>query len=603
MEIRWIINDSVNKQTVKRLSEVLNIDESLAILLVQRGVTDFDSAKNFFRPSLSHLHNPFLMKDMDKAVDRIIKAIQLGEKILIYGDYDVDGTTAVALIYTYLKNFVNKKKIAFYIPDRYEEGYGISYKGIDYAVENGFNLVIVLDCGIKAVEKIEYANERHIDFIICDHHRPGDEIPKAVAVLDSKRPDCQYPYKELSGCGVGFKLITALSMRLKRPIDEVYELLDYVAVSVAADIVPITGENRVLAYYGLKLINKNPRPGIEAVLRHANVHRRDEDEHSQDMDEPQNVLDRELTISDLVFLIGPRINAAGRLEKASDSVRLLLATNKDHAEKLANSINELNVMRRKFDNEITEAALKMIDADEKLRNAKSTVIFNENWHKGVIGIVASRLTDSYYRPTIVLTRSNNLITGSARSIKDFDIYDAIDKCSDLLEHFGGHKYAAGLSLKPENLEAFSERFEKYVSEHIKDEELVPELNVDLEMDFKDITPKFVRILKQFAPFGPGNLAPIFLTRNVVDSGQSRAVGNYKHVKLSICQKQSSGIVFSGIAFQKGELMSRIHGKEPFSICYHIEENFWQGKASLQLNVKDIKFNENAAIYGKSCTKE
>ena len=574
METRWIIAKEVDKQLVKSLSESLGIDEILAVLLVQRGITNFEEAKNFFRPSLSQLHDPFLMKDMDKAVDRLQQAMNNGEKILIYGDYDVDGTTAVALIYTYLKNFVNKKKIEFYIPDRYEEGYGISYKGIDYAADNGFGLVIVLDCGIKAVEKIEYANQRGVDFIICDHHRPDEVIPNAVAVLDSKRPDCEYPYKELSGCGVGFKLITALSMRLGRPIEEVYELLDYVAVSIAADIVPITGENRVLAYFGLIQLNKNPRPGIAAVLRQA---------------EQKNVADKELTISDLVFLIGPRINAAGRLEKASDSVRLLLATKKDHAEKLAASINDLNSKRREFDNAITEEALSMIDADAKMRNAKSTVIFNENWHKGVIGIVASRLTDSYYRPTIVLTRSGNLITGSARSIKNFDIYDAIDSCSDILEHFGGHKYAAGLSLKPEHLQEFSERFEKYVSEHLEDDDLTPELNVDIEMDFSNITPKFVRILKQFAPFGPGNLSPVFLTKNVIDAGFSRAVGNRKHLKLSVMQQGNTDFVFSGIAFQKGELYERIHNKEPFTMCYYIEENFWQGKTTLQLNVKDIKF--------------
>ncbi|MCQ2317744.1 MAG: single-stranded-DNA-specific exonuclease RecJ [Bacteroidales bacterium] len=571
------------------MSDALGIDEILASLLVQRGITTFDEAKDFFRPSLSHLHDPFLMKDMDKAVDRLQLAMQNGEKILIYGDYDVDGTTAVALIYTYLKNLINKKKIEFYIPDRYEEGYGISYKGIDYAAENGFGLVIVLDCGIKAVEKIEYANEKGVDFIICDHHRPGDEIPNAVAVLDSKRVDCQYPYKELSGCGVGFKLVTALSMRLGRPIEEVYALMDYVAVSIAADIVPITGENRVLAYFGLKLLNRRPRPGIEAVLRHANIRRRDEVQNAEV--ESQNVLEREMTISDLVFLIGPRINAAGRLEKASDSVRLLIATNYEHAEKLASSINDLNAKRREFDNAITEEALAMIEADEKMRLAKSTVIFNENWHKGVIGIVASRLTDSYYRPTIVLTRSGNLITGSARSIKNFDIYDAIDDCSDLLEHFGGHKYAAGLSLKPENLPAFAERFEKYVSEHLENEELVPELNVDIRINFSDITPKFVRILKQFAPFGPGNLSPVFLSDNVVDTGYSRAVGNHKHLKLTVMQKDHPDDTFAGIAFQKGDLFDRIHEKEPFSMCYYVEENFWLGKTTLQLNVKDIKFPE------------
>ena len=590
MNTRWNINKSVDKQLVDSLSESLGIDKNLSTLLVQRGIKNFEEARDFFRPSLEHLHDPFMMKDMDKAVERVIKAINNGEKILIYGDYDVDGTTAVALIYTYLKNIVNKKKIEFYIPDRYDEGYGISYKGIDYARDNGFSLIIVLDCGIKAVEKIEYANEFNIDFIICDHHRPGDEIPNAVAVLDSKRSDCEYPYKELSGCGVGFKLITALSMTLNRSIDEVYELLDLVAVSIAADIVPITGENRVLAYYGLQQINKNPRPGIEAVLSHANVFRIDDDVQSN-KEQPHNVLNKEVTISDLVFMIGPRINAAGRLEKASDSVRLLIADRKEHAEKLAAGINNLNAKRRELDNEITKEALSMIERDTRLRDAKSTVLFNENWQKGVIGIVASRLTDSYYRPTIVLTRSNNLITGSARSIRSFDIYDAIDNCSDLLEHFGGHKYAAGLSLKPENLPEFMRRFEEYVSANIENEELVPELNVDLEINFSDITPKFVRVLKQFAPFGPGNMSPVFLTKNVVDAGTSRSVGDKKHLKLTIFQQNAPDNIFAGIAFQKGHIYNRVHSREPFDMCYCIEKNFWQGKTNLQLNVKDIKFPE------------
>jgi single-stranded-DNA-specific exonuclease RecJ len=534
METRWILNEDVDKQHVSTIMEALKIDENLATLLVQRGITNYDEAKIFFRPSLSYLHDPYLMKDMDKAVDRVQQAMDKGEKVLIYGDYDVDGTTAVAVVYSYLKNFINKKKIAFYIPDRYDEGYGISYKGIDYAAQNGYTLVIALDCGIKAVERIQYANEKGVDFIICDHHRAGDELPAAVAVLDPKRPDCEYPDKELSGCGVGFKLISALSIRLKRPIEEVYELLDLLAISIAADIVPITGENRVLAFYGLRQLNRKPRPGIEAILQHANVYRREE-YSDQEEGETLNVLTRELTISDLVFMIGPRINAAGRIDKASDSVRLLIATNKAHAEKLAASINNLNDTRREFDNRITDEALNMISEDEKLRNAHSTVIFNENWHKGVIGIVASRLTDYYYRPTIVLTRANDLITGSARSIKNFDIYDAIDHCSDLLEHFGGHKYAAGLSLKPENLNLFRERFEEYVVTHLVDEELVPELGIDLNINFKQITPKFLRILKQFAPFGPGNMSPVFRTDNVIDTGSSRPVGAHKHLKLTVTQ--------------------------------------------------------------------
>ena len=592
METRWILNKAVDKQQVADIVKALGIDENLATLLVQRGIVTFDEAKIFFRPSLNQLHDPFLMKDMDRAVDRVVQAIDNGEKIMIYGDYDVDGTTAVALVYTYLKKFFKKKKIEFYIPDRYDEGYGISFKGIDYAAENDFKLVIALDCGIKAVERIQYANERGVDFIICDHHRAGDEIPAAVAVLDPKRPDCTYPYKELSGCGVGFKLVTALSMRLKLPIDEVYELLDLLAVSIAADIVPITGENRVLAYYGLKQLNKKPRPGIEAILQHANIYRREEDPDRVD-GEKDNALTRELTISDLVFLIGPRINAAGRIDKASDSVRLLLAEKHEHALKLAANINELNDTRRELDNGITEEALNMIADDEELRNARSTVIFNENWHKGVIGIVASRLTDYYYRPTIVLTRANDLITGSARSIKNFDIYDAIDHCSDLLEHFGGHKYAAGLSMRPENVEEFRRRFEAYIREHLSPEDLVPELEVDLKIQFRDITSKFMRILTQFAPFGPGNTAPVFWSDNIVDAGGSRPVGGHKHLKLTVRQQgDDERNVFSGIAFQKGYLFSRIHSGEPFSICYNLEYNYWQGKTTLQLNVKDIKFKEN-----------
>ena len=590
METKWILNQTVDKQKVEEIVKVLNIDENLATLLVQRGITNYEEAKTFFRPSLSQLHDPFLMKDMDKAVDRVLRAINNGEKVLVYGDYDVDGTTAVAVVYSYLKPFFKKKKIEFYIPDRYEEGYGISYKGIDYAADNGFKLVIALDCGIKAVERVDYANSKGVDFIICDHHRAGEVIPNAVAVLDAKRPDCNYPYDELSGCGVGFKLVTALSMRGLGTIEEVFDLLDFLAVSIAADIVPITGENRVLAYFGLKQLNKKPRPGIEAILQHANIYRRDEDQ----LDEDENVLTRELTISDLVFLIGPRINAAGRIAKASDSVRLLIAEKKDHAEKLAASINDLNDERREFDNRITEEALGMIDADAELRDAKSTVVFNERWHRGVIGIVASRLTYYYYRPTIVLTRANGLVTGSARSIKSFDIYDAIDHCSDLLEHFGGHKYAAGLSMKPENLPEFRRRFEAYVSEHLVDEDFVPELEVDLKINFSDITSKFMRILNQFAPFGPGNMAPVFWTDNVVDAGGSRPVGGHRHLKLTVSQigDAEQGIApLSGIAFQKGDLYDRIHSGEPFSICYHLEYNTWQGKTNLQLNVKDIKFAE------------
>ena len=590
METKWILHKEVDNQQVEEIVKALGIDKNLATLLVQRGVTTFDEAKTFFRPDLSQLHDPFLMKDMDKAVDRVLQAINNGEKLLVYGDYDVDGTTAVALVYTYLKPFFKKKKIEFYIPDRYEEGYGISHKGIDYAAEHGFKLVIALDCGIKAVERIEYANSKGVDFIICDHHRAGDVIPNAVAVLDAKRPDCHYPYDELSGCGVGFKLITALSMKGLGTIEQVYDLLDLLAVSIAADIVPITGENRVLTYFGLKRLNKDPRPGIEAILQKANIYRREEEQ----TEEEDNALTRELTVSDLVFLIGPRINAAGRIDKASDSVRLLIADKPDHAAKLAASINDLNDMRREFDNRITEEALGMIADDPSLQDAKSTVVFNEHWHRGVIGIVASRLTDYYYRPTIVLTRANGLITGSARSIKSFDIYDAIDNCSDLLEHFGGHKYAAGLSMREENLPEFRRRFEEYVSKHLVEEDFVPEMEVDMKINFSEITPKFMRILNQFAPFGPGNMAPVFWTDNVIDAGGSRPVGGHKHLKLTVSQRSDQELdiaPFSGIAFQKGDLFDRVHNGEPFSICYHLEYNTWQGKTTLQLNVKDIKFAE------------
>lgn len=583
MESRWIVKQQGDIEVVRELMEVLSVDFNIATLLAQRSITTFEEAKKFFRPDFEQLHDPYLMKDMDKAVERVLRAIEKSEKVLVYGDYDVDGTTSVALVYSYLKKYF-KKRIEFYIPDRYEEGYGISYKGIDHAADSGFNLVIALDCGIKAVEKIKYANERNVDFIICDHHRPGDVLPDAVAVLDAKRLDCSYPFKELSGCGVGFKLISALASKQNEAFDTLLLYLDLVAISIAADIVPITGENRFLAYYGLKLINSAPRPGLESVLRYSQVLRRE-----TQTDQLPLAFNKELSISDLVFLIGPRINAAGRIESACDSVRLLLADKMSHSDKLAHAINDLNTERRSLDNQITEEALAMIENNPDLKDAKSTVLFNENWHKGVIGIVASRLTDTYYRPTIILTRSNNLITGSARSIKHFDVYDAIDHCSDLLEHFGGHMYAAGLSLKIENLELFKKKFNDFVSNTIKDEILVPEIEIDTYLNFSDITPKFMRILKQFAPFGPGNLSPVFRTDNIIDSGRSRIVGK-NHLKLELIQIDSRSEPFSGIAFQKGDKYDAIKSGMPFSICYHLEENEWQGKTNLQLNVKDIKPN-------------
>ncbi len=580
MKKRWAIKKQAKKEAVDNLAHELKITHNLANLLVQRGVFTYEEAKAFFRPELSQLHDPFLMKDMDKAISRIEKAIQNKEKILIYGDYDVDGTTAVSLVYTFLKKFYDE--IDFYIPDRYGEGYGISTQGIDFAAENNFSLIIALDCGIKAVEKIEYAKSKNVDFIICDHHRQGEKIPDACAVLDPKRNDCKYPYKELSGCGVGFKLIQAYQKKNDFPFDELEEYLDLIAVSIAADIVAITGENRILAHFGLIRINTNPRPGIEAILRHSNIKRKPSGNLYK-----KNIFSRELTISDLVFLVGPRINAAGRIKSAKNSVELLLSDNMEYAQSLSEKINNLNTERRNLDHQTTTEALEMIRNDEQLLNSKSTVVFNENWHKGVIGIVASRLTETYYRPTIVLSKSDGLVTGSARSVKDFDIYNAIESCFDLLEHFGGHKYAAGLSLKPENLEAFKEKFNQIVSSTIEDRMLIPEIEIDSQISLNEINNKFFRILRQFAPFGPGNMAPVFLTENVVDTGDARIVGK-NHLKLNVIHPDITSLPISAIAFQQGQQLENAQKNIPFRICYHIEENEWNGKISLQLNIKDIK---------------
>jgi single-stranded-DNA-specific exonuclease len=568
MEKRWHIKKQGDAESVKLLAEKLNINNHLANLLVQRGITDFEGAKNFFRPQLSDIHDPFLMKDMDKAVQRIKDAIKNNEKILVYGDYDVDGTTAVALVYLYLKNIYSN--VDFYIPDRDTEGYGISIQGIDFAEKNEFSLVIALDCGIKAVEKIEYAKSKQIDFIICDHHRPGKKMPDAYAVLDPKREDCNYPFKELSGCGVGFKLIQEYNQKTGEPFKNLEKYLDLVVTSIASDIVPVTGENRILAYYGLKILNSNPRPGIEAILRYSNVIRTETNINTG------NIFNRELTINDLVFLVGPRINAAGRIESAKNSVELLISENIDSAERVAEQINTLNTERRNLDTQITQQALDMISSNEKLKNSKTTVVFNSGWHKGVIGIVASRLTETYYRPTIVLTKSNDFITGSARSVKDFDIYDAVDACSDLLEHFGGHKYAAGLSLKEENLKAFQERFENVVSDTIEDHMLIPEVEIDAKLNLNDINNKFYRILKQFAPFGPNNMTPMFQTNGLIDTGYARIVGN-NHLKLNVVHRDISGYPVSAIAFQQGEHIEYIKKGIPFDICYHIEENNWNNK--------------------------
>ncbi len=581
MDKCWVLKPQGDPEITRELSKALGIDQTLANLLVQRGVTTFDEAKIFFRPMLSELHDPFLMKDMDKAIDRIFKAVERNERILVYGDYDVDGTSAVALVFTFLNTF--HEEIDYYIPDRDNEGYGISFKGIDFAAETNVKLIIALDCGIKSVEKVAYATGKGIDFIICDHHRPGAEIPAATAILDPKRSDCPYPYKELSGCGIGFKLIQAYAQRKKIPFEQLIQYLDLVVISIASDIVDITGENRILAHYGLKLINSKPRPGLEALLRYSAMMKNDDGMGGC-------VFTRELTITDLVFMIGPRINAAGRIESGKNSVRLLITRNLEDAKKVAEQINAYNTERKTLDSSATLQAIGMIGENAKLKSARSTVIFHPSWHKGVIGIVASRLTETYYRPTVVLTLSNGLITGSARSVRDFDIYEAVDACSDLLEHFGGHKFAAGLSLKPENLERFRDRFEAFVSERLEGIELVPIMEIDTKLQLNVISSRFFGVLRQFAPFGPGNMAPLFLTSGVMDAGGSRIVGK-NHLKLNVVHPEIAGGPFSAIAFQQGEQFGMIEKQIPFNICYHLEENEWNGLVNLQLNIKDIKFSD------------
>lgn len=563
MKKRWKIKDPAPSEIVKRLTKEINVNPVISNLLYHRGVTNYEEAKLFFRPELEHLHNPFLMKDMDRATARIEKAISSGEKILVYGDYDVDGTTAVALMYTFLKTI--NGNLDYYIPDRYKEGYGISKEGIDFAVQNNFSLVIALDCGIKSADKIAYANEKGIDFIICDHHLPDEKIPNAVAILDPKRNDCNYPYKELSGCGIGFKLIQALTQRRKIPLKEIESYLDLVVISIASDIVPITGENRILAYYGLKCINTSPRAGIRVMMELAG-------------------LKKEVTISDIVFMIGPRINAAGRMESGRKAVELLISSSTEHAMDPGQSLDKNNSDRRDLDIYITQQALAMIAENPILQQRKTTVLFNPNWHKGIIGIVASRLIETYYRPTVLLTRSNDVISGSARSIKDFNIHKALEACSDLLEQFGGHKFAAGLILKPENIEAFQERFEQVVSSMITDDMLIPEIEIDAIISLHEITPAFYNVIKQFAPFGPGNMNPVFMTENVSDRGYASIVGS-GHLKLDITQKN---IKFPAIAFGLSEYYELVAGKNLFTVCYNIREQEWEGKTYLQLQVKDIR---------------
>ncbi|MDD3079311.1 MAG: single-stranded-DNA-specific exonuclease RecJ [Paludibacter sp.] len=569
---KWIYR-TLSEQKIEirnKLAEELGIGPILAQLLVQRGIHTFDEARSFFRPDLANLHDPFLMADMNVAVERLTKAMRHNEKILVYGDYDVDGTTSVSLVYKFLKQYYSN--IDFYIPDRYNEGYGISIQGIDFAAQNGFTLVIALDCGIKAIDKVKYANSQHVDFIICDHHTPDDELPPAVAVLDPKRRDCHYPYRHLSGCGVGFKLMQAFSIRNNIDFSELTPLLDLLALSIASDIVPITGENRILAYYGLKQINSHPNIGLKSII------------------DVCGLTEKEITISDIVFKIGPRINASGRMKLATEAVELLVSSNAAFAKEKSETINDYNNDRKDLDKNITDEASALIGADDEYLSRKSIVVYKPDWHKGVIGIVASRLSEEYYKPSIVLTNSNGVASGSARSVTGFDIYKAIDSCRDLLENFGGHMYAAGLSMKPENIAEFTRRFEEYVAEHILDEQTYPQIDIDAVLEFKDITPKFFRVLKQFGPFGPGNMKPIFVSKKVFDYGTSRLVGKeQEHLKLELVDSSSENVM-NGIAFRMHEYNDHLKALNPLDICYTIEENTFNGNTNIQLMIKDIKID-------------
>lgn len=579
-EKRWALKPDGDPQIVAALASQLNISKTLATLLVRRSITSFDQARLFFRPSVTDLHDPFLMKDMDKAIDRLDQAIANNEKIMIYGDYDVDGTTAVALVYSFLKKFY--EHVDFYLPDRYKEGYGISTAGVEYAALNDIKLIIALDCGIKSIDKVSDAKLLGVDFIICDHHRPGETLPDASAVLDPKRADCTYPFDELSGCGIGFKLISAYAQRHELPFKELEEYLDLVAISTAADIVPLIGENRVLVHFGLKQLNYKTRLGIKAILEMENVPL-----FLDVQEDDRKIPHYNLTVSDMVFIIGPRINAAGRIHDARHAVELLISDNTAIANANSQRIKEHNTERKSLDVKITQEAFDMIQADPEFSRKRSTVLFNDTWHKGVIGIVASRLTEKYYRPTIILTESNGMATGSARSVKDFDVYNAIESCSDLLEQFGGHMYAAGLTMKIENIPAFKERFEEFVSSTIEEHMLTQEIEIDSMLKLSEITLPFFNILKQFAPFGPGNMNPVFRSDNVRDSGLSRIVGN-NHLKLNLAEDETTRFGMDGIAFQMGQHYSFISRKVPFDVCYSLEENTFNNKTSIQMNIKDIR---------------
>tara|TARA_R110002049_G_scaffold181169_1_gene348221 strand:+ start:8004 stop:9692 length:1689 start_codon:yes stop_codon:yes gene_type:complete len=562
--MRWTIKPKPDATKVAALQKALQVNEIVAKLLVQRGISTFEVAKKFFRPELSHLHDPFLMKDMDVAVERIEQAIANYENILVFGDYDVDGTTSVALVSSYLQTYY--PNVATYIPDRYKEGYGVSYAGIDYAEDNGITLIIALDCGVKAIDKVAYAKEKGIDFIICDHHRPGNKLPAAIAVLDPKRSDCNYPYDELCGCGVGFKLIQALGSKKGETTENLIPYLDLVATAIGADIVPITGENRVLAYFGLQVINTNPRIGFKAII--------------------QQIKKEVLTITDVVFIIAPRINAAGRMEHGLHAVNLLTETNIEQAKQFAANIETYNSDRRELDQEITKEALVQI-IDSKEEEQFTTVVYNENWHKGVIGIVASRLTETYYRPTLVFTKSGDKLAASARSVKDFDVYNALEACAEHIEQFGGHKYAAGLTLAESQYSGFKTQFEKVVAETIDPNLLIPEISIDAALDFDEINPKLMRIIKQMAPFGPGNMSPVFMTDNLQDTGYAKGVGQEEsHLKLAATQNGSKTI--GAIGFNLGDKLPLVQNKKQFSAVFSLDENEWKGTVSLQLKLRDIR---------------
>ncbi|HLS31760.1 MAG TPA: single-stranded-DNA-specific exonuclease RecJ [Flavobacteriaceae bacterium] len=564
--MRWIIKPQPEKKKVDALANSLGIQKKLAYLLVQKGIATYDQAKAYFRPSLEELHDPFLMKDMDLAVSRIEKAIETGEKILVYGDYDVDGTTSVALMATYLSNLTDR--VTTYIPDRYKEGYGISYQGIDFADNNDISLIIALDCGIKAVDKVFYANEKNIDFIICDHHLPGDKIPSAKAILNPKRPDCSYPFKELCGCGVGFKLIQAITQIKEEPFETLIPYLDLVATAIGADIVPIVGENRILAHHGLHVINTDPRPGFQAIIKH--------------------IKKSNLTITDVVFIIAPRINAAGRMEHGLSAVDLLMENDVEKAEGFAQKIEEFNNNRKRTDKDITaEALLQIEESGEKDRF--STVVYHHKWHKGVIGIVASRLIETYHRPTLVFTKSGDKLSASARSVPGFNVYEALEACAEHIEQFGGHKYAAGLTMKEANYEAFKQKFEEVVSSRISSRSLNREITIDMKLNLSDITPKFYNILKQFAPFGPGNMRPVFLSDNLIDTGRAKQVGSDgKHLKCCVTyQNLKFGI--DAIGFNLGDKYEYIQNGQTFGAVYSLDENEWNNKTKLQLKLRDLRY--------------